>query len=120
MRVRQRPDHVWVRVLDVPAALGARPWFADDVLVVRVHDPLGHADGLFTVGVADGRAEVTPTWDAQADVELDVETLGALYLGGVRVQGLVDAGRVTGSPDALERFAAMADGGPAPRCATHF
>ena len=120
VQVRQRPDHVWVRVLDVPVALAARPWFADDVLVVRVHDPLGHADGLFTVGVADGHADVTPAEDAVADVELDVETLGALYLGGVRVQGLVDAGRVTGSPDALERFAAMTDGGPAPRCATHF
>jgi len=122
VRVRQRPDHVWVRVLDVPAALAARPWFADDVLTVRVHDPLGHADGLFTVGVADGRADVTPAEDADADadVELDVETLGALYLGGVRVQGLVDAGRVTGSADALQRFAAMVDGGPAPRCATHF
>lgn len=120
VRVRQRPDHVWVRVLDVPGALAARPWFADDVLVVRVHDPLGHADGLFTVGAADGRADVTPTEDAAADVELDVETLGALYLGGVRVQALVDAERVTGSADALERFAAMADGGPAPRCATHF
>ncbi|KGN28891.1 hypothetical protein N798_16380 [Knoellia flava TL1] len=120
VRVRQRPDHVWVRVLDVPAALAARPWFADDVLVVRVRDPLRHADGLFTVGVADGRADVTAAEDTVADVELDVETLGALYLGGVRVQGLVDAGRVTGSPDALERFAAMADGGPMPRCATHF
>ncbi|CAN7362335.1 GNAT family N-acetyltransferase [Knoellia sp. LjRoot47] len=129
LTVRQRPDHVWVRVLDVVAALEARPWFADDVLVVRVHDPLGHADGAFTVGVADGRATVTPATpdtpvaddaDERADVELDVETLGSLYLGGVRVPALVDAGRVAGSPEALERFAAMTDGGPEPRCATHF
>lgn len=122
VRARRRPDHVWVRVLDVPAALEARPWFADDVLALRVHDPLGHADGVFTVGAADGRATVTAAADGEtdADVELDVETLGALYLGGVRVQALVDAGRITGSDDAVERFAAMADGGPEPRCATHF
>ncbi|MFW5472109.1 GNAT family N-acetyltransferase [Knoellia sp. CPCC 206450] len=124
VRVRQRPDHVWVRVLDVPAALAARPWFADDVLTLRVHDPLGHADGHFTLGTADGRVHVTPAGESEADVEpdveLDVETLGALYLGGVRVPSLVDAGRLTGSTDSLERFAAMADGGPTPRCATHF
>ncbi|KGN39609.1 GNAT family N-acetyltransferase [Knoellia subterranea] len=53
VQVTGRPDHVWVRILDVPAALSARPWFADDVLLVRVHDPLGHADGTFEIAAAD-------------------------------------------------------------------
>ena len=120
VRARRRPDHVWVRVLDVARALEARPWFADDVLVLRVEDPLGHADGTFTLGTADGTATVTAADERDADVVLDVETLGSLYLGGVRVQALVDAGRISGSPEALGRFAAMTDGGPEPRCATHF
>ncbi|KGN39610.1 sterol carrier protein domain-containing protein [Knoellia subterranea] len=55
-----------------------------------------------------------------ADVELDVETLGSLYLGGTAVGDLVDAGRITGSADSLARFSALTDGGPTPRCATHF
>lgn len=121
VQVTGRPDHVWVRILDVPTALSARPWFADDVLLVRVHDSLGHAEGTFEIAAADGRAEVT-TADAAdtADVELDVETLGSLYLGGTTVGDLVDAGRITGSADSLARFSTLTDGGPAPRCATHF
>ena len=51
---------------------------------------------------------------------VDVETLGALYLGDVTVDLMARAGRVDGSDSALARFAALADGSPAPYCATHF
>ncbi len=118
-RVTSVPDHLWVRVLDVPRSLEARPWFADGEVVVAVTDRLGHADGRVRVAAAGGRAGVTVTQD-EPDVTLDVETLGALYLGDVPVDLLARAGRVRGSDEAVTRFAALADGSPSPHCNTHF
>lgn len=120
-RVTSVPDHLWVRVLDLVTALEARPWFADVALVLRVIDPLGHAEGTVRIETADGTATVTPAALADApDVTLDIETLGTLYLGDVAVDPLARAGRITGTDDALRRFADLADGSPSPHCNTHF
>jgi predicted acetyltransferase len=119
VRVTGQADSLWVRVLDVVQALEARPWGADGELVVEVDDPLGHAAGRFRVATASGVAQVSAT-DQAADVALSADTLGSLYLGGVRVRPLHRAGRLDGSDDAVETFAAMADAGPAPYCLTHF
>jgi predicted acetyltransferase len=118
-RVTSVDDHLWVRILDVPAALEARPWFGDGGLTVRVLDGLGHVDGTVRVDVTDGRATVTPT-SAPPEVSLDVETLGTLYLGDVPVDALARAGRIDGDEDAVRHFAALTDGSPAPHCNTHF
>jgi predicted acetyltransferase len=112
-------DSLWLRVLDVPAALEARPWGRDGTLVLEVDDPLGHAAGRFQVTTVDGDARVTRTEEA-ADVLLAADTLGSLYLGGVRVETLRAAGRLTGADDAVRTWAAMADTGPAPHCLTSF
>ncbi|TQL67199.1 putative acetyltransferase [Nocardioides albertanoniae] len=112
-------DFLWMRVLDPVAALQARPWHADGEIVLGVDDQLGHASGAWQVVVRDGRAEVTAT-DARPSVTLSADTLGALYLGGVDVRTLAAAGRVTGSTEAIETWAAMADGGPLPYCITGF
>lgn len=112
-------DVLWVRVLDVVAALEARAWGADGEVVLEVTDPLEHATGRFHVAATDGRARVRPTGD-EPDVRLEADTLGALYLGGVRAETLRSAGRVSGDPQALDTWAAMVDAGPAPYCLTHF
>jgi predicted acetyltransferase len=112
-------DVLWVRVLDVAAALEAREWGADGAVVLDVADPLGHAAGRFRVETSGGRATVSPTGD-EPGVRLDADTLGALYLGGVPVGTLLAAGRLTGDPEALDAWAAMADAGPPPYCITHF
>jgi len=116
-RVTRRSDALWVRVLDVPAALAARPWGRDGDLVLEVTDPLGHAAGRFRVVTRDGVAEVTLT-DATPDVLVDADTLGALHLGGVAAATLRRAGRLAGS--GAEVFEAMADTGPPPYCLTGF
>jgi predicted acetyltransferase len=116
-RVTRRSDALWVRVLDVPAALQARPWGRDGDVVLEVADPLGHAAGRFRLVTRDGVAEVSTT-DAEGEVHLDADTLGALYLGGVGAETLRRAGRLSGP--ALDRFAAMVDAGPAPYCITGF
>lgn len=112
-------DHLWVRVLDVAAALGARPWFGEDRIVLRVADALGHAEGTYAVTASSGRATVERV-DSEPDVTLDVETLGSLWLGDVTVDTMVRAGRLDGDSEALRRFGAIADGGAAPWCDTHF
>jgi predicted acetyltransferase len=112
-------DHIWIRVLDVPRALEARPWFTDDVLVLGVDDPLGHAAGTWRIEAADGRATVKPTED-DPDLTVTAETLGSLYLGGVRVDALANAGRLTGERDAVGRLGRLMDGGPAPYSLTSF
>jgi predicted acetyltransferase len=101
-------EFLWLRVLDVPRALAARPWAADGSVVVEVDDPQGHAAGRFAVTTADGTATVVRT-DEAPEVRLSAETLGSLYLGGVPVRQLHRAGRVEGTEESVRRFAAMAD-----------
>lgn len=119
IRTTRIADMLWVRILDVVAALEARPWGTDGTMVVEVDDPLGHASGRWRVAVEDAGAEVTRT-DAAAEVTLGADTLGALYLGGVGVRTLAAAGRIGGAPDAIAQWAAMCDTGPAPYCITGF
>jgi predicted acetyltransferase len=47
--------------------------------------------------------------DDPAEVAVDTETLGSLYLGGVPAAGLRDARRITGDPGAVDRFVAMVE-----------
>ncbi|GAA4267338.1 GNAT family N-acetyltransferase [Frondihabitans peucedani] len=88
-------DHVWLRVLDAPAALSARPYGHDGSLTLRVHDKLGHADGTFRLDVTDGAGHATRVGEnAPAALELDAATLATLYLGGVSASLLGSAGLV--------------------------
>lgn len=119
VRTTGTSDMLWVRVLDVVAALEARPWYADGDVVLEVEDPLGHASGRWRLAAQDGVARVTPT-DDPAGVRLSADTLGSLYLGGVSVATLHAAGRLPGVAEAVRRLAALADGGPAPYCSTGF
>ena len=119
VRVTRQSDALWVRVLDVPAALTARPWGHDGEVVLEVIDPLGHAAGRFRVVTGGGRAEVSGT-DDEPDVRLDADTLGALHLGGVAADTLERAGRIAGTSDGLAAWRAMTEVGPAPYCLTGF
>ncbi len=101
-------EFLWVRVLDVPRTLAARPWTADGEAVLEVVDAQGHIGGRYAVTTRDGVADVRPT-DSPAELTLDAETLGSLTLGAISVSGLYAAGRITGDPEAAARFAAMAD-----------
>ncbi len=93
-------DNVWVRLLDVPAALTARRYAAPVDVVLEVSDTRLPANAgrwrLRTTGAdAPGvlAAHVERTTDA-ADVALDVRELGAAYLGAHPLGGLTAAGLV--------------------------
>ena len=115
---KQVVDMLWVRILDLPVALEARPWREDGTVVLEVEDSLGHTAGRWRVTTEKGQARVERTEDSPG-VSLSAETLATLYLGDRMVPTLAAAGRITG-PD-METFAAMADhAGPAPYCRTGF
>ncbi len=119
VKVTTVKDLLWVCVLDVVAALEARPWGTDGEVVLEVADPLGHAAGRFRVTTSGGQAKVAAT-DDEPGVLLAADTLGSLYLGDVPVHTLYAAGRITGDEQAIGEWAAMADAGPAPYCITGF
>lgn len=104
-------DHHWLRVLDVPAALGSRGYGAALTANVRVEDPLGLADGAWRVEIdASGRASASTTTE-RPDVTLSAAALGSLLLGGVSARTLAAAGSVRASGetiDALDRAFAPA------------
>ncbi|WUH91799.1 GNAT family N-acetyltransferase [Streptomyces sp. NBC_00433] len=82
-RTETHADYMWLRLLDIPAALSARgyaPLTAD--LVLDVHDPAGLAGGTFRLETAPGAApRCTPAPSAAPDLALDAATLARLYLG---------------------------------------
>ncbi|MFC8851367.1 MULTISPECIES: GNAT family N-acetyltransferase [unclassified Micromonospora] len=101
-------DALWLRVVDVPAALAARRYAAAVDVVVEVTDELlpENAGRWRLTGGPDG-ARCVPA-DGPADLACDVRALGELYLGGVGLTALADAGRV-----AELRPGALAAAGPA-------
>lgn len=116
-KVTSGGDFIWVRVLDVAAALQARRFEADGQVALRVHDRLGIAEGTYRLEVADGEAHVE-RWDGEPDVELDVEALGSLYLGGVSVPTLARAGRLHARD--VPAAARLLDLAEQPYCPTFF
>jgi predicted acetyltransferase len=83
-------DGLWVRLVDVGAALSARAYGAEGPIVLEVEDPfLPENAGRWRL--AGGAAERT---EDEADLALDVGELGAAYLGGFTFGELVRAGTV--------------------------
>ena len=86
-------DGVYLRIVDVAAALAARRYSGSGSLVLEVSDEfMPEFAGRWRMTVDDGVARVEPTKDA-ADLALDVTDLGAVYLGGFTFAPLARAGR---------------------------
>ena len=82
-------DGVWVRLIDVGAALSARTYDGDGEIVLDVRDAfLPENAGRWRVTA--GGAERT---DAAADIALDVTGVGSVYLGGFSFADLVRGSR---------------------------
>jgi predicted acetyltransferase len=93
-------DGLWVRLVDVEAALKARTYKSGEPVVIEVADEFcAWNAGQYRVG-PDG-AERT---DAEPELAMPVESLGSAYLGGFRFGDLARAGRVEELADgALDR-----------------
>ncbi|ART73659.1 enhanced intracellular survival protein Eis [Mycobacterium dioxanotrophicus] len=108
VRVTNSTDDLWLRIMDIPAALEARGYQEDLDVVLQVAD-----GGRFALQIRDGRARCTPT-DAPADVALDLDVLGSLYLGGYRAEGFATANRLRSNDSALIRRLGGAFAGEVP------
>jgi predicted acetyltransferase len=117
MRVTEVGDHLWARLIDLPGALAARGYSADEQLVLDVAE-----EGCF-------RLETGPTSGScrrarkgeRVDLVLGLSELGAIYLGGVRPSVLAAAGRVGEErAGALARADAVFASPVAPYCSTDF
>jgi predicted acetyltransferase len=83
-------DGLWVRVVDVEAALSGRAYAGEGGVVLEVRDELcPWNEGRWSV-----EAGSVFRTDAAADLALDASALGAAYLGGVSFRELVGALRV--------------------------
>jgi predicted acetyltransferase len=83
-------DGLWLRLVDVGAALSARAYSGEGSVVLEVEDAfLPENTGRWRV--AGGTAERT---DEAADLALDVRELGTAYLGGFTFAELLRAGVV--------------------------
>jgi predicted acetyltransferase len=72
-------DALWVRLVDVGAALTARAYAGDGRVTIEVADDPQLADNVGRWTVEDGVAKRSRR---RPDVRLDVQALGAAYLGG--------------------------------------
>jgi len=128
---RARPrlkDALWVRIVDVPAALTGRGYSCAVDVVIEVRDRLipsnagrWHlsAAGVTAAGVASAASCVPTT--AAADVALDVTELGAAYLGGTTLGALAGGGLVTElRPGAVRQLSTALSWDPAPWCPVDF
>jgi predicted acetyltransferase len=107
-------DGLWIRLVDVAAALSQRGWEASGPpLTIGVTDAFcPWNQGSFRL--VEGKAERT---SAAPDLSLDVDALGATYLGGCNFTRLADAGRaVEHTKGALLRADALFRSARAPWC----
>lgn len=114
--VRHPYDALWLRLVDVPAALEGRRYAAPGRLVLHVRDqfcPWNEGRYELEAGAEGARCRRS---DAEPDIALDVADLGTVYLGGVRLSTLRRAGRVEGDWEALRQADAMFSWDPPPWC----
>ena len=122
--VEHEEDHVWLRVLDVPAVLASRPYAVDGSIVLAVIDAMGFAAGTYRLDVVDGQGTVTRTATddgGEADLRLDVADLGAVLIGSVSPVTLAAVGLVRAvDPAAPALLRAMLTPATTPHGITYF
>lgn len=117
VRTESLDDELWLRLVDVPAALDARTYSGGGEAVLEVHDRLlPHNSGCYLVSAGGVRRT-----DRKAGLVLDVDSLGAMYLGDVRPSTLAMVGRLeVRDPTALAVLDELFGGGVVPWTGTGF
>jgi predicted acetyltransferase len=114
-------DALWIRPIDVRAALTGRSYASQGRIVIELEDAFcPWNEGRWSLDVSPDGATCEPT-DDDADLACDVNVLGAVYLGGSAFRQLWRAGRVEElHPGALQRADALVAWEPAPWCSFIF
>lgn len=109
-------EALYIRILDVVAALEARTYDQDGEIVIGLEDALRpHSAGIYRLTVEGGVGRCEEV-DESPDVTMDIEVLGALYLGESGVFGYAAANRLEGTQPALTRLHRMFRTDRAPWC----
>ncbi len=113
----QRYDDQWIRILDVDRAFGERTYGAEPgTVTIGVRDPMFPAnDGAWTI-TSDGATRT----DGSPDIEVDIATLSAAYLGAVSWYDLASIGASKASDDVIARLDTIFAVRPAPFCGTGY
>ena len=115
--VRKVGGGLWIRLVDVDAALSARRYAAPLDVVLEVADAFGPWNAGRRRLRADGEAVTCEPSAEAADLELDAAALGAAYLGGTRLEALAGAGLVRElRPGALAEASLAFGAGAEPWC----
>jgi predicted acetyltransferase len=97
MRVTRQSDSLWIRLLDVQAALQARTYDTSGTIVLGIDSDTmlpGNEGSWRLDGSPDGAVCTRVT--TAPDVTIDLQALGSLYLGGMSAALLASAGRIHG------------------------
>jgi len=104
-RLKRSPyDGLWLRLIDVPAALAARAYSEAASLTIRIEDSFCEwNEGTWRIDGGSEGAECVATGNTP-DISMSAGDLAAIYLGGSKPSELARAGRVIEStPGALGR-----------------
>ncbi|MCT1802865.1 MULTISPECIES: GNAT family N-acetyltransferase [Kocuria] len=138
--VRKRYERLWLRILDPVAALSARPYRSHRKVTVSLVDSLGFADGLYTIDTTGQQTVVERVGDRPrtdddaagksmprvelpdgADVAMNIDALGSLYLGAVKASTLYYAGLIkVRDLDALDDLQSLMSTSEHPYCISPF
>jgi predicted acetyltransferase len=115
-------DHLWLRLVDLPAALSRRRYCAEGALVLDVADPFcPWNEGRWLLeGTPDGATCMPAGHSTAPSLRLDAAALGSLFLGGTSVLHLASAGIVAGDAHAVRQAQLMFGTGAGPWCSTEF
>jgi predicted acetyltransferase len=117
---RKVGDSLWLRLLDIPAALAARRYRVAGSLVIRVDDAFRpDAGGTFRLDGGPDGAECTPTGDAP-DLLMATADLAGAYLGARRLPALAWLGLLDGDPEAVRLADDMFTTSREPHCSVFF
>jgi predicted acetyltransferase len=94
-RLRRRiTDGMWIRLVDVAAALGRRHYRTTGSVTLRLHDPVcPWNEKNFRLEAGPSGAECVPT-QHEPDLELGVADLAGAYLGTTSLHSMAGAGLV--------------------------
>src|SRR5271165_3127034 len=96
-RVTAVHDETWLRIVDVARALTAREYQGDGAITIAVNDPLLQ-DNSVSLSITGDGAEQT---ERRPELNVDIEGLGAVLLGGATWRSLGAAGLASADDPAV-------------------
>jgi predicted acetyltransferase len=109
-------DGLWLRLLDVGAALGARSYTGDGSIVLEVDDPNFEWNTARWCVEADSTGSAVSRSNARPDIRLAVADLAAVFLGAFTFMDLYHAGRLHADREAVVKAATLFQRRRAPWC----